>query len=501
MTTADHDYARTPDSHPAASVEGDGSRGRVVVPWRANDHRVLAAADLPETDLGLSERFALWCGADWRYRPGIGWMGYDGLRWCWDEHDQGVRAAIAHVVRSVSELEAGALPALSGDGRRRSAREQRKQWGRSCETPRRMMAALECAQTLPGTTVHEPDWDADPFVLNTLNGLVDLRTGRLRPHLRDHLCTAVVNAPYLHGSRSAALDRVLSHLGGGDHDVVEFLGRWLGYCLTGSMTAEVFLFLSGAAESGKSTLFSAFTRMLGTYAETASAESFAWRPPTGGASPEVARLAGKRFVYIPEAGGVRLDVARVKQIVGGDPIVARLLHQNPVTFRPRCKLAFTANELAVIPDDDDGLRRRLLPLRVATPVATRDSTIRHILENTIEGRAALLAFAVTGAVRWHAGGADLAALQPPAQVREQLSSYLAEMDPLHEWWDERIHVTPTAAITTATLHADYTEWCRRHGVRRVLGMKGFAQRVTARGFPVSADRTHGSVRVGVRLHE
>jgi len=473
--------------------------GRVHIPWHPDDPRLPTAANLPETDLGLAERFVLWCGDHWRFRPGIGWMRYDGVRWVWDEHGHHARTEVQQVVRAISELEAHSLPALSGDGRRRSARDLRRQWARSCETPRRILAALECAETLPGMCVGEDDWDPDPLAINTLTGYLDLRTGHLHSHRPHHRCTAVVNAPYHPHATSDALDRVLAHLSGGDDAVRSFLGRWLGYCLTGSMTAEVFLFLSGAAESGKSTLFSAFTRMLASYAETSSPESFAPRLSTGGATPELARLAGKRFVYVPEAGGLRLDASRIKAIVGGDPVVARLLHRNPVTFRPRFKLAFTANELAVIPDDDAGLRRRLLPLRVDATVTRRDTTVKATLEDTEEGRAALLAFAVQGARRWLADGGDLAALQPPPQVRDALTTYFAEMDPLAEWWEERVLVSETGATTTSRLHADYADWCRDHGVRAVLGIKGFAQRLTARGFPVARDRTTGSARLGLTL--
>ena len=473
--------------------------GRVVVPWEVYDPRVFHAAQMPETDLGLGERFLLWCGEDWRYRPGLGWMHYDGQRWRWDEHGRAARAAIQAVVRAVTELEADALPAVAGDGRRRSAREQRRAWGRSCETPRRMAAALESAETLPGASAEEVSWDADPLAINTRGGLLDLRTGVVAPHSRDHHCTGLVDVEYEPDARCGALDQVLDHLSAGDPDVTTFLARWLGYCLTGSMAAEAFLFLSGAPESGKSTLFSAYGRMLGSYAETASAESFAWRPASSAASPELARLAGKRFVYVPEAGGIRLDTARVKQIVGGDPIVARMLHQNPVTFRPQFKLAFTANELAVIPDDDTGLRRRLLPLRIATPVAARDARIKAALEESEDGRAALLAFAVAGARGWLREGADLGALRAPRLVLDEVAQYLGEMDPLREWWEERVVVEPGASTTTARLHADYVEWSRAHGVGRPLGIKGFAQRLTARGFPVGLDRTHGSQRSGLLL--
>jgi putative DNA primase/helicase len=346
--------------------------------------------------------------------------------------------------------------------------------------------------------VEESRWDADPFVLDVANGLLDLRTGQLRRHDPAALCTSVVTAPWRPSASSAALDTVLGHLGGGDPSVVGFIARWLGYCLTGLTTAEAFLFLCGAAESGKSTLLTAFTELLGGYADTAAADSFAIRAASSSATPELARLAGKRLIYVPEAGGIRLDIGKVKQIVGGDPVVARLLHQNPITFRPQCKLTFTANELALVPDDDAGLRRRLLPLRVAAPPARRDSRLKAALDEP-DGRAALLAVAVRGAVAWVRGGTDLDALGPPATVRTDLVDYLREMNPLEAWWDERVLLDPAAATTTSQLHADYTEHCRRHAVRRTLGIKHFAQRLDALGYPVGADRTHGSLRHGLRL--
>ena len=49
--------------------------GTVLVPWSRADPRIATAAGYPETDLGLAERFALWCGERWRYRPGHGWLG------------------------------------------------------------------------------------------------------------------------------------------------------------------------------------------------------------------------------------------------------------------------------------------------------------------------------------------------------------------------------------------------------------------------------------------
>ncbi len=469
------------------------------MPWSKADARVAAAASLPESDLGLAERFALWFGPTWRYRPGHGWMHYDGRRWALDAHGQTAVAHMLQVVRAVTELEPARLGREGSELRAAAARDRRRRWATSCETPRHLDAALRLAQALPGMLIEGHRWDADPYALNTLSGVLDLRSGDLTPARPEHLCTGLVDADVDPSARSTALDAVLAHLTGGDPAVRAFLARWFGYCLTASMACEVFTFTYGAASSGKTTLLSAFTSMMGSYADTASPDDFSARRAVGGPTPEIMRLIGKRFIYIPEAGGLRMDVSRVKQIVGGDPLVARFLHQNPVTFHPVCKLAFTANELAVVPDDDPGLRRRLLPLRVPSPVTRADARIKHDLEHTPEGRAALLAFAARGAAKWIAAGADLAALAVPGTVTAGVQDYLEQMDPLAEWWDERVHERPDARTLTSALHADYSLWAREHAVARPLGMKSFAQRLTARGFPVDADRTHGSLRRGLAI--
>ena len=38
--------------------------------------------------------------------------------------------------------------------------------------------------------------DADPYVLNVLNGTLDLRTGELFPHCREHLITKLAPVEY-----------------------------------------------------------------------------------------------------------------------------------------------------------------------------------------------------------------------------------------------------------------------------------------------------------------
>lgn len=79
------------------------------------------------------------------------------------------------------------------------------------------------------------------------------------------------------------------------------------------------------------------------------------RVQTGGVSPELVRIKGKRFVISQEPGeNERLSVGVMKEITGGDDITARALYKDTVQFKPQCKLYLACNELPSVGGVDDG---------------------------------------------------------------------------------------------------------------------------------------------------
>ena len=49
---------------------------------------------------------------------------------------------------------------------------------------------------MPGIIVNHEQLDSDPWLLNVANGTIDLRTGELRPHNPDDLCTMQAPVAY-----------------------------------------------------------------------------------------------------------------------------------------------------------------------------------------------------------------------------------------------------------------------------------------------------------------
>jgi putative DNA primase/helicase len=100
-------------------------------------------------------------------------------------------------------------------------------------------------------------WDADPWLLNTPGGTVDLRRGELRPHRRADYCTKqTAVTPRGDCPRWLAF---LEWATRGDPELVAFLRRMFGYCLTGSVEEHALFFNYGTGGNGKGTALNTVT--------------------------------------------------------------------------------------------------------------------------------------------------------------------------------------------------------------------------------------------------
>ena len=150
------------------------------------------------------------------------------------------------------------------------------------------------------------DWDADPWALNTPDGIVDLRTGQTRPHDRAALCSKMTAvAPT--AAECPRWQRFLNQVTAGDPDLQRFLRRIAGYGLTGSTREHALFFLYGTGANGKGTFLNTLTAILGDYAKVAGMDTFTEshtdRHPT-----ELAMLRGARIVAAQETEEGRYSI-------------------------------------------------------------------------------------------------------------------------------------------------------------------------------------------------
>ncbi len=84
------------------------------------------------------------------------------------------------------------------------------------------------------------------------------------------------------------------------------------------------------------------------------------RAASNAATAELARTKGKRFACLQEPSeDEKLNVGLMKELTGGDKIMARSLYKEPIEFKPQFKMILTCNNLPNVPSDDGGTWRRI----------------------------------------------------------------------------------------------------------------------------------------------
>lgn len=397
------------------------------------------------TDQGNADLLAHQHAHRLRWVPSRGlWLTWDGARWRWCDDDG-----------EATQLAVATLRAIAPDSDQVAKHVTRSLSRRGLE------AMVKLAAKHPDMRVAMEDLDADPWVLNTPGGLVDVRTGELRdPNPADN-CTRIATVT----PQPGPADRWLAFLAdtfGADEDMIAYVQRLAGYCTLGNFRHHVLPFNFGGGGNGKSQFMEVLVGILGDYASTA--------PPDFlmvGKSDEsaIARLAGLRLVACSEVNqNARFDEAKVKLLTGGDSVTARFLYGRHFTFTPSAKLWLSGNHQPRVEAGGQGFwrRLRLLPFTQTVP---KHKKVEGLSEQLREAEGPqILAWMLEGARALLEHGMD-----EPEQVLAATERYEQEEDALARFVGDRLMVGggDAAREPTAKVRRAYAEWCRDEGEREV----------------------------------
>jgi putative DNA primase/helicase len=345
------------------------------------------------------------------------------------------------------------------------------------------------------------DFDRQPMLLNVQNGTLDLSTGQLRGFDRADLLTQ--QAPVLYDPR-AECPAWLGFLNGifeGDQDIVDFLRRSIGYCLTGLTTDHKVWFLSGPGGNGKSTFVNALLDAVfgKSYATEAPTEIVEWQGhDTHPAS--LMTLNRVRFACTNEVPvNATFHEARIKQISGGDYIPARGMRENWGFIRPSAKLWIRANHLPVLKDIGPSMTRRLVrvPFKVRYEGANDDKTLGHKL--LAEGPG-ILNWALSGCLDWQMSSG----LVVPKAVKAATTEYFDDQDGLSEFYAAKCEFNAAYSVTKTALYEAFRVWSLADGEPEPLSKRSFGVKVKDGAARRSiGEANNGDTRrwTGVRLTE
>jgi putative DNA primase/helicase len=409
------------------------------------------------SDEALALAFADVHADDLRYVAMWGrWLWWSGS--CW-RHDETLRA-FTHA-RTICRTAAAA--ALAADMAKVAA---------AVASAKTVAAVERLARADRRLAAITKQWDADPWVINTPSGIIDLRTGDRRDARPDDYCTHETGvAP---GGACPRFLEFLRTITGGDVELQDYLQRCLGYALTGSTSEHALFFGYGTGANGKSVLIKTIADIMRSYHSTAPIETFTAsstdRHPT-----DLAGLLGARLVTAIETEeGRRWAESKIKTLTGGDEIAARFMRQDFFRFVPAFKLLIAGNHKPALRSVDEAIKRRfhLWPFAVTIPEADRDPDLADRLKAEWPG---IFDWLIEGCMEWQTMG-----LTPPKAVTDATTKYLESEDAVAAWIEERCELKPEWT-SSADLFASWQDWAQRAG-EYVGSQRHLSQKLESRGF-------------------
>ena len=330
------------------------------------------------------------------------------------------------------------------------------------------------------------------------NGILDLDTLKFRDGYPEDYLTFTTKINYFpynaEDEKIKQVEQFFRDIIPDDHTMTYVL-KFLGTCLQGHVPDEKFYIWTGSGGNGKSLTIKLLLDSLGDYGTIIPVSLLTRkRAASNVASPELAKLKGKRFCVFqePENDDV-IQVGLMKELTGNDKIQARALYGAPVEFYPQFKTLLACNKLPEIPSTDGGTWRRIrvVPFEMSfvdTPVEPherkKDPDLRKNMETWHQAFMSIL-------VKYNElfkqdGNSE------PSKVTEQTNQYQQKSDFVLEYLNDRLEYDESYKILSTDLYDDFKWWCNdSKNIKVPFDRKGFEVEVGVKKEPAIAGRFSG----------
>jgi putative DNA primase/helicase len=171
------------------------------------------------------------------------------------------------------------------------------------------------------------------------------------------------------------------------------------------------------------------------------------------------------------------DLAVFKKVVTGQEIYTDVKGRAGFKFRPYCTTMFSANTFPRLGSDDEGVMRRLFPIRFNAVFSPSDPDYDPDIGEKLAAEECMEAAIVRGVAglrrvvenRRPTPNAESAAMVD--QIREDNSSLLQWMR------DEDVKREDMVGWQTSAAYESYSRWCESSGIRNRFGKPAFGREV------------------------
>lgn len=309
-------------------------------------------------------------------------------------------------------------------------------------------------------------FDANPYLINCLNGTYDLSDFTFREPRWDDYLTMQTNFRHTvsRDIRCERWEKFIDEVTESNHDKADFLQRALGYSMLGMSNEECMFILHGkTTRNGKSTLLNTIEYMLGDYSKVVPVGMICKgdrQKDAEAASPTLAGLKGKRFVTMSESNEYgKMDEEKIKQLTGGEEISARALYQSAITFKPQFTLWLSCNDLPLVTDKSLFASERIKVIEFNRHFSPQEQDT-HLKDEltTMEAMSGIFMWLVRGYIRYKEHG-----LAMSEELTQVVRNYERDNDLVLQFLESRCVQSEEANIKAKDLYNAYKLWAKSEG--------------------------------------
>lgn len=411
--------------------------------------KVYKSDDYSLTDTGNARRFIERYGDIVRYNvDNESWMYWNGEYWQTDVYHN-----IKNFAEVVVEEMRYKLKSVDDENVRKAIIKNIKRTLQS----NGKSAMLKESQHIEGVPATNNDFDKDPLLFNTASGVVDLRSGDIKPHDKALMLSEYTPYEVDLANEPKKWLAFLEDIFEGDKATISYMQRVLGYAMTGLTQEQCMFFLFGDGSNGKSLLLDVVNEALGSYGKTSNADILLEKyNKSSGNLGDVARLKSTRFVMTDEAKhNDKLNESAIKTYTSGiGNIVARYLYGNEFEFTPIMKIFMSSNYKPRITGTDHGIWRRIkvIPFNKVIPDEKQDKQLKTKL---LKEMPQILGWMVKGCILWQRDG-----LKEPESLKEAHKDYRSEMDIVQRWLNEVCVEIEGDSTSSAELFENFSNYVK-----------------------------------------